>query len=136
LLAHELGPEVGIPTGATVNRWALEFSWSARADGLVLQTRGRTLRELRGGLLASVALAKDALLDGLSGGLDDLPPHAVGARLKSAELALRAAERSGLLALLASAPDTSDAEGDVRDLSVSQRARRMREHIAQENGGD
>ena len=133
LLAGEQGPEVAVPSAATINRWAMEHGWAGRADGEVLTTRGRSLAQLRAGLLAAVLLGKDTLLEGMTGGLDALAPSEAATRLKAAELALRTAERSGLLALVAGAPDAPDETVDTRDLSLGERARIQRARIVAGN---
>ena len=133
LLAHEHDPDVALPSPATVNRWSLEHQWSDRADRELLRTRNRNLRELRSGLMAAAILGKDCLLDSLTGGLDGLEPSAVACRLKATELALRTAERSGLLSLVADA-DLLEEESPSRQRTIPERAQAMRELIVRENG--
>ena len=133
LLAREFGAEVAVPSGSTVNRWSTEQGWAARAQGDVLRTRGRSLEQLRSGLLAAVVLGKDTLLEAMTGGLDGLAPSEAATRLKAAELALRVAERSGLLALLTDEPEAPEEAVDASPLSVRERSRRMREKIAADN---
>src|SRR5689334_17554590 len=47
LLARELGDEAPLPHPSTVRRWAINGSWSSRADGDLQQSHGRTLYELQ-----------------------------------------------------------------------------------------
>ena len=99
LLTAEYGQETALPTASTVNRWALDGTWAARADADLVRSNGRTVFELQTGWLAGLRLAQQVLLDGMSGAFDNLPMSGA-ARLKAAEITLRVIERAGLLAVL------------------------------------
>ena len=123
LLAGEFGPEAPLPTAGTVNRWALEGAWGAKADADLERGHGRTIFQLQAGWLAGLQLAQKTLLDGMAGAFDALPMGGAG-RIKSAEITLRVIERAGLLAILPQPPTREDE--DVSQLSVEERMARTR----------
>jgi len=118
LLSREYGEETALPTPSTVNRWALDLAWAARADADLERSHGRTLYELQVGWLAGLRLAQQTLLDGMAGEFDDLPMSGV-ARIKSAEIVLRTIERAGLLAMLPQRPEPEHV--DTSQLTLAER---------------
>jgi hypothetical protein len=120
-----------LPTPSTVNRWALDEAWAARADADLERSHGRTLYELQVGWLAALRLAQQTLLDAMAGALDEAP-HAGIARLKAAEITLRTIERAGLLAMLPQRPEPEPE--DESHLSRAEREARAAERMAARRG--
>jgi hypothetical protein len=130
LLQREAEDGTPIPAGSTVRRWAAEEDWDARADADLTQTSGRTLAALRAGWLGALAMAQQVLIAGLAGDLDDLP-HAGAARLKSAELVLKTLQTAG--ATIVPSESAVRPLEDDSTLSLTQRARRARARLYEEN---
>jgi len=133
LLTAEMPEGSAAPSAPTVRRWASEGQWGNRADGEAWETRGKTMAHLREGWLMTLVLAQSALLDSLSGALDDLPPAVVAARLKACELALRVAERASLITFPLESEGVPSDSGE--SLSLTQRARRQRARMYERNAG-
>jgi hypothetical protein len=114
LLGRELGEGAALPTPSTINRWAIEDAWKARAAASLEESGGRTLYELQMGWLAALQLAQQTVIDGMTGEFDDLPFGGAG-RLKAAEITIRTIERSGLLAILPAAPKSRDVNWENLD---------------------
>src|SRR5215211_6330792 len=51
LLNHEYGEGTALPTPSTINRWALDDAWAAKADADLERSQGRTLFDLQVGWL-------------------------------------------------------------------------------------
>lgn len=49
LLSSEFGEETALPTPSTVNRWALDGAWAARADADLERSHHRTHFQLQVG---------------------------------------------------------------------------------------
>jgi hypothetical protein len=132
LLAREQGDEVALPTASTVNRWALNDAWAAKADADLEHSHGKTLHELRVGWLAALRLSQQVLLDGMAGELDELPYGGAG-RLKAAEITLRVFERAGWEALLPK-PNTESDRREWESLTLEERESFMRGELRQRKG--
>jgi hypothetical protein len=132
LLAQEAGEGVAVPAASTIRAWAAADGWAAQRDADRAQTHGRTLRGLQAGFLSAVVLAENTMLDAMVGLLDSAPYGGSG-RIKAAEAVLRLAERSGLRFVVTEMelqPPTADND---KDLSLDQRARRMRAMMSAKN---
>jgi hypothetical protein len=73
LLAQEAGEDVAVPASSTIRMWAAQGGWTSRADADLVQTHGRTLRQLQAIGLQTIALAHSTMLDAMTGMLDDAP---------------------------------------------------------------
>jgi hypothetical protein len=133
LLSREYEEGMALPTASTINRWALDGAWAAKADADLEGSHSRTLYELQVGWLAGLRLAQQTLLDGMAGAFDDLPMGGAG-RLKSAEITLRTIERAGLLAILPQAKPQEVAQIDFSTLPLAEREAAMRQMVQQRKG--
>jgi hypothetical protein len=123
---------VAVPAASTIRMWVKEDEWAAQRDETLDldQTAGNALRQLQARTVLAIALAQDTMMDAMTGLLDD-KPYGGSSRIKAAESLLRRAERSGISLVR----DTVDArpEGVKEQLSLTERARRMREQIVEDN---
>jgi hypothetical protein len=132
LLSGEYEAGTALPTASTVNRWALDGSWTAKADADLARSHGRTLYELQLGWLAGLRLAQQTLLNAMVGELDHLPMSGA-ARIKAAEIVLRTIERGGLLAILPQA-EAQESTIDWNSLSLEEREAYMRDQLQRRKG--
>jgi hypothetical protein len=128
LLRRESEEGTALPTPSTVNRWALDGAWVAKADADLERSHGRTVYELQVGWLAGLRLAQQTLLDGMAGAFDDLPMSGA-ARIKSAEIVLRTIERAGLLAVLPQPPQPEPI--DTSELSLAEQEARANARLVE-----
>ncbi len=132
LLSGEYGEGIALPTASTINRWAIDGAWTAKADAALERSHGRTLYELQVGWLAGSRLAQQTLLNAMVGEFDDLPMSGA-ARIKAAEIVLRTIERGGLLAVLPQ-PEAQQSSIDWNSLSLEEREAFMRQKLQARKG--
>ena len=132
LLSSEFGEETALPTPSTINRWALDDAWTAKADAHLERSQGRTLFDLQVGWLAGLRLAQKTLLDGMVGEFDDLPMGGAN-RLKAAETVLRVIERAGLLAVLPQAEAQEKTNG-WESMTLEEQEAFMRDQLQARKG--
>jgi len=132
LLAQEAGAGVAVPAASTIRAWAAADGWAAQRDADRALTHGRTLRELQAGFLPAVVLAQHTMLDAMTGLLDDAKYGGAG-RIKAAEAILRLAERAGVCFAVTEMELAPPATHDDKNLTIDQRARKMRAMMSQAN---
>jgi hypothetical protein len=129
LYAREVPEGTAIPASVTIRQWARDDDWEAWANGELARTKGKTLHQLQVGWLRALQLSQEVQIDAMLGAFDG-NPGAGAVRIKAAESVQRIVAQAGLLALLPAEPEEP---GEERLLSLSERARRMREKFAAEN---